>query len=105
MSTVASINRKIFQQLAVVIKAYENNLLISFHFETNRQLNQRNMWKFVGLFFLVGKLVPIMTVSLEIISLASLMVVTVISSFPHHMPSISYNPIPLLFSQKPKIYN
>lgn len=25
-----------------VIKAYENNLLISFHFETNRQLNQRS---------------------------------------------------------------
>lgn len=28
-----------------VIKAYENNLLISFHFETNRQLNQRRKYE------------------------------------------------------------
>lgn len=88
-----------------MIKAYENNLLISFHFETNRQLNQRNKCEnSVGLFFLVGKLVPIMTVSLEIISLASLMVVTVISSFP--ITCLLFLTIPhCCFPQKPKIYN
>lgn len=87
-----------------VIKAYENNLLISFHFETNRQLNQRSKCEnSVGLLFLGGwgkLLVQIMTVSLEIISLASLMVVIVISSFPFYIPSISYNPVPLSFSQE-----
>lgn len=49
-------------------------------------------------FFWGATLVQIITVSLEIISLASLMVVTVISSFPFYILSISYNPIPVLFS-------
>ena len=89
-----------------MIKAYENNLLISFHFETNRQLNQRiKCENSVGLFFLGGKLVPIMTVSLEIISLASLMVVTVISSFPITCLLFLTIPYHCCFPQKPKIYN
>ena len=89
-----------------VIKAYENNLLISFHFETNRQLNQRsNCENSVGLLFQGGILVQIMTVSLEIISLASLMVVTVISSFPFTSLLFLITPYSCCFPQKPKIYN
>ena len=97
-----------------MIKAYENNFLISFCFETNRQLNQRSKCEnSVGLLFSWGggggkgreNGYKIMTVSLEIISLASLMVVTVISSFPFYILlflTISY---PYCFPQKPQILN
>lgn len=84
-----------------VIKAYENNLLISFHFETNRQLNQRNKCENPIVLLFGGRtLVQIMTVSLKITFLASLIVVAITSSFPFYSPSISYNPEPLLFSSE-----
>lgn len=50
-------------------------------------------------------LIKIITVSLEIISLASLMVATVISSFPFYILLFLAVSYPYCFPQKPQIQN